>query len=263
MEGKNSSKDKMALGEILIAEGLLTREQLGELLILQKQQSRYKPLGELCIEKGYLTKDELKGIMKAHKKRIMLGDLLVNLGVVTPNQLNEALLKQKGTGKRLGETLIEMGIISDEDLARALSVQLDIPLVKPDLAIIDKKLLAKVSENYLRSNLSIPIVKHEETITVVMANPLREDLIKDFSLLYDCKVEAAVAARAEIINTLDQIYSPLEIKDTARVYDRGAPSRDLVISGLAGADKEDHIVTIVNHLISNGIKEKASDVHLE
>lgn len=263
MESKDSSKEKMALGEILIAEGLLTREQLGELLILQKQQSRYKPLGELCIEKGYLTKEDLKGIMRAHKKRIMLGDLFVNLGIITPNQLSEALLKQKVSGKRLGETLIETGIISDEDLARALSLQLDIPLVKPDLAIIDKNLLTKVHENYLRSSLSIPIVKHEEVITVVMADPLREDLIKDLSLLYNCKVEAAVAARAEIINALDQIYSPMEIKEATRIYDRGTPSRDLVISGIAGAGKEDHIVNIVNHLVSNGIKEKASDIHVE
>ena len=258
-----SEKEKMTLGEILIAEGLITQEQLREVLILQKQQPHYKPIGELCVERRYLSREELRRVIRRYKKRIMLGELLVNLSIITPKQLSDALAKQKKSGKRLGEVLMEEGIISDEDLAKALSLQLDIPLVKPDPAVVDKRLLTKVTEAFLRKNLCVPIVVHEGVVTVTMADPLREEVIKDLSLAYGCKIDVGIASQADILNALEQLFAPLQIKEATRRYVEERFTPDLVIGGVAPSEKEDYIVNIVNHLIANGIKEKASDIHIE
>src|SRR3990172_12722526 len=200
------TKKKMTLGDVLIAEKVLTLEQLAEMLILQKHQQPFKPLGKMCVEMGYISQDDLNRLIKAYKKRIVLGDLFINLGIATPFQVSEALVRQRQSGKKLGETLIDMCVITDDDLASALAKQLDIPLVKPQVDKIDQNLFFNVKKSFIRSNLCLPLAFREDAILVAMADPLREDLVKDLALLLGSKIEVVVASRYDIINALNEIY---------------------------------------------------------
>lgn len=173
----------------------------------------------------------MKRVLAKYKKRIKLGDLFINLGIITPRQLGDALSRQKDNGKRLGDVLLDMGIINDDNLARALSMQLDIPLVKPDVVVIDKNLFAGLRESFLRQSLSLPLAKYQDVLTAVMVDPLRDDLAKDYSLLFGCRVEVAVASRTDILNAIDEVYSPLEIVEAAREFGKERSPLNLVIAG--------------------------------
>ncbi|HKA53263.1 MAG TPA: hypothetical protein VKJ47_06335, partial [Candidatus Binatia bacterium] len=95
------------LGELLIQEGFLTPEQLALALAAQKGREAYVPLGEVCIELELLSRSDLEKILRTHRKRIPLGELLTNLGLITPEHLQEALNQQKtGEKKRVGKILL-------------------------------------------------------------------------------------------------------------------------------------------------------------
>lgn len=108
--------EKVKIGSVLVSEGYITQAQLDETLSKQKETREYLPLGQLCVQLGYLSETELSRILKAHKYKVYLGELLVNMSLITPSQLDQALEQQKTSGKKIGEVLCETGLIKEEQL---------------------------------------------------------------------------------------------------------------------------------------------------
>ena len=137
MNGVRSTRksQKVKIGTLLVSEGYLTKSQLKEALSYQKKAKEYLPLGLLCVESDFLTETELSLILKTHKYKLYLGELLVNMYLITPSQLAQALEEQKRSGKKFGELLIAMGLISEAQLIHGLSIQLGIPKIIPDIKI--------------------------------------------------------------------------------------------------------------------------------
>src|SRR5258706_6330791 len=194
------------LGELLVQESLVTREQLEEALAAQKKQQVYMPLGEVCIDLKFITRDQLRKIISAHKKRIPIGELLANLGLVTPQQVEESLQEQKAAGKKLGEVLIEKGFLTEKALISALNMQLGVPKITPHPSLIDKSLLKGVNENFLRKNQALPAFKQGKELTVLMADPLNEAAIRDLEKFFACTIQPAIASAEEIQNAITQWF---------------------------------------------------------
>jgi type IV pilus assembly protein PilB len=252
---------KLKLGELLIQEGFLTPEQLALVLVAQKGREAYVPLGEVCIEMDLLSRSDLEKILRTHRKRIPLGELLTNLGLITLEHLQEALNQQKtGEKKRIGKILLERGFINGAALIGALNLQLGVPRISPHVSLIDKKLLDGLSPAFLRKNEVLPAFKQGDELTLIMADPLNETTIRDLEKVFRCKIQPAIAATEEIHTAISQCFqSELGAKDTSR-----EPEKDLVI-GQTDLSREsgDNIVGIVNYIISNAILERASDIHVE
>src|SRR3989338_5280424 len=113
-------EEKLRLGEILIKEGILTEEQLAEVIKFQKGKDSYTPLGEICVASGYLSRHELKALLKKYHKKMRIGEVFLALGIISEKQLEEALALQKDRKMRLGELLVEMKVITEEHLMEAL-----------------------------------------------------------------------------------------------------------------------------------------------
>jgi len=251
----------LKIGELLVEEGCITPEQLALAIETQKAQKTYAPLGEICVEMKLLSKADLGKVLSAHRKRIPLGELLTNLGLVTPEQIREALDQQKAGGKkRIGKILVERGFISEAALIGALNLQLGIPKISPHVGLIDKKLLEGLNPAFLRKNEVLPAFKQGDELTLIMADPLNEAAVRDLERVFRFKIQPAIASAEEIHNAITQCFQgELEVKGTSR-----EPEKDLVI-GQTGLSQEggDNIVGIVNYIISNAILERASDVHIE
>jgi len=114
------ASSKLRVGELLIQEGAITQEQLEKALSVKKEGEAYKPLGEICVDLKFLSRARLHQILNQYQKRISVGDLLINLGLITPQQLDEGLAHQKKIGGRLGEILISKGFITENALVDAL-----------------------------------------------------------------------------------------------------------------------------------------------
>ncbi|MEE9566569.1 MAG: ATPase, T2SS/T4P/T4SS family [Desulfobacteria bacterium] len=254
--------EKAKIGSVLVSEGYITQAQLDETLSKQKETREYLPLGQLCVQLGYLSETELSRILKAHKYKVYLGELLVNMSLITPSQLDQALEQQKTSGKKIGEVLCEAGLIKEEQLVQALSTQLGIPKIIPDINLIDTNFAVQVNEAFLRRVEAVPAFKEDETATVIMADPLSESTIHDLERLFGCQIEPAVATRTAINELLDKLFKKIEYPDGAVADDD--QTKDLVIGDVDDAhDEAENVVNIVNYIISTAIAEGASDIHIE
>ena len=201
-----------------------------------------------------------------------LGEILVHDGKVTEGQLNEGLAHQKTTNEKIGITLIELGIIEEDDFITAFSQQLGYR--KADNFILlesDTSIAAMIPEDFARSNRVLAVNKNESSIVVAMEDP--EDLVAIDSIkrLTNLNPEILVCGPDLMEKSLDKVYG--EIQKTAEVSD--VLDNITVISGDEGsreevdlspdkASEEDApIVKLVNLILQESIKERATDIHIE
>ncbi|NVL90720.1 MAG: Flp pilus assembly complex ATPase component TadA [Desulfobacterales bacterium] len=257
----DKTDNKLRVGDLLVQEGIITQEQLNQALLVQKDQEVYKPLGEVCVELKFLSKTQLNQTLSKHKKRIRLGELLVNIGLITQEQLQEALEQQKSEHAKLGDILVKKGFLTEASLINTLTIQLGVPKIVPDFHLIDKKLLEGLSEEFLRKNEALPAFREGNVLTVIMGNPLDEETIRDFSNVFKCKIEPAIAPSRDIQDAIKQHYRRVTLK--GREISR-EDTKDLVIGDTDFSQEgEDSIVGILDYIITNAIMEGASDIHIE
>jgi len=254
--------DKLRIGDLLVKEGVITEEQLQHALAIQKKQEAYSPLGEVCIKQKLLTRNQLHKILTKYQKRISLGNLLINLGLITPQQLDEGLEEQKKTGGRLGGILVKKGFITENTLVDTLSIQMGILKVAPDFQLIDKTLLKGISEEFLMRNEIIPAFKEDDVLTLIMSNPLDRESIRDLAPFFrGIKVKPAIASSTDIRNAINQHFHKGAYGDGATVEEK---KMDLIIGDKnISLEKGDSISGILDYIITNGLREGASDIHIE
>ncbi len=198
-----------------------------------------------------------------------LGDILIDLNIVTPEQLQDVLREQKASGKVLGQLLLERGLVSKLDLARTLAQQVGLPFIE---AITEQmanvELLAKVPLKFLRQHLIIPIIFNGRK-TIVSANPRDLQPLDDLAILMAGDVDYAVSTDTVVSEAINKYY-PLETGKEMmdELQEEGENSFDFDAEGIEEKDimemaNDAPIVKLVNHIIFQAVKEVASDIHIE
>ncbi len=197
-------------------------------------------------------------------ERRPIGELLLEQGAVTPEQLAEALAAQHLDNERVGETLVRMGYCPEHEVARALARQFGLPL-RLDLEddAIEDELIEQLPIGYARGNLVLPwrLDRDEDRLDVLAADPLKLDEIDDLSSVYDAEVEVWLTTKTRVLELINKTYSKqtkdvdLEKKD--QEYDE--EDEDILHANAEDAP----IIRFVNSLIFNAAKVKASDIHVE
>jgi len=203
-----SPKKEPRIGDLLIKEGLITEADINKVLTHQKSQKTYVPFGDACVELKLITQPDLNRVLDKYKKRIRLGDLLINLNLITLDQLKTALEEQGRTKEKLGDILVKNETITEDALIDTLSVQMGIPKIIPDIDLIDKSLFKMVKESFLKENEVIPAFKEGNTITAILSDPLNEDTIRNLNYIYHAQIEPAIAPGSEIRKVNQQYYHP-------------------------------------------------------
>src|SRR5258705_1807925 len=119
-QAKPQPRQKMRLGELLVEEQILTAAQITDALVVQKKRHPPKPLGIVCQELGYFSANDLTQFLHKYQNRLLLGELLVHMGLVFQEQIDQALEIQKRTKQKLGTILIEKGWLNENALIKAL-----------------------------------------------------------------------------------------------------------------------------------------------
>lgn len=197
--------------------------------------------------------------------RKRLGDLLVDSDIITKEQLKEALNIQKTTGKKLGELLIEEGIVSEKEIIEVLEFQLGIPHMDLDKHFIDPDIPKLLNENLARRYNLIPVKKERGKLIVAMSDPLNIFAMDDVKIATNLEVEPVISTREDIANAINQHYdkesAEKAIEDFKKQYhvDDMEGIDDDILNEINNAP----VVRLVNSIIKQAIRAKASDIHIE
>lgn len=139
-----------------------------------------------------------------------IGSILIDVELVTQDDIEKALELQKQTGKRLGEVLVMMGAVSDDDIRWALAEQLNLPYVNIRKDQIDPDVAQLLPEKIARRYHVIPILKIENELTVVVDDPLNTTIIKDIEKMTKSEVKISLGRISDILLAIDEIYGTVE-----------------------------------------------------
>ena len=194
-----------------------------------------------------------------------LGEVLVERGLLTTEQLASALIEQKRLRRPLGQILLENGTVEEKALAAALSQHFHVPLVDFRHARIQKDALALIPEGYARQHRILPIQVDGDTLEVATVDPGDLALFAELKVLTRKRIRPLLGVRSEVDQAIVQNYKLLagvnrhvrSFEETFQPGGRAATPR------LTDVKQDAPVVQIVELIISQGAEERASDIHIE
>ena len=202
-------------------------------------------------------------------KSVPIGQLLVESGYITEEQLNEALVQQKSTyaGQKLGEVVLKMGYVSETQVVHALSARLKVPYIDLVTAKIDIEAVKKIPEEVARKNTVIGYKMQSGRLYVATNDPVNFYIFEELKITSGMEIIPMLATKSAITETIDRAYSQNAtsdiMNDINQEYDANAA---LMQAELENADERiDNapIVKLVNTLLESAFRKNASDIHIE
>lgn len=205
--------------------------------------------------------------MDFNRKKLRLGDVLVNSGVITAEQLQKGLELQKGSGRKLGETLVDEGITTEENIAKALSSQLGYEMVDLQDISIDEEILNLVPPNILKKHTMIPF-EYSRTgmnvLRVAMSDPMNMAAMDDINIITNLQVEPVVATPRDVMLALDRYYGQAEVNSALEEYVKEKTSQMTEQEDIYSDDiNNSPIVQLVKTMVEQAVRQRASDIHIE
>ena len=227
--------NKGRLGETLLMNKKLKREQLRKALEEQSKLGRVKPLGEI----------------------------LVDLGYVTQTDVDEALNKQRAGGGRLEDTLVQSGKISPEMLARSLAMQLGYEFIDDNVKI-DPYAVSLVPEATARRYQAMPIRLEGNILVVAMKDPRHVFALDDVRLITGKEIQPAVATEDTLTRTLNRFYRDgADMDELAKALVEEVGQAGKAEEEDTSAIDDNALVKVVNNIIRESILNDISDIHIE
>ncbi len=204
--------------------------------------------------------------MEGQRRKLRLGDVLLNNGVISSEQLTKALEQQKGSGKKLGEVLVEEGYATEDAIAGALARQMNLEMVNLQNITVAPDILNLVPMNVLKKDVMFPFEyapDRPNVLRVAMADPMDMYAQDDITIITNCQVEIAVATTRSIMLAIDKYYGQDEMDSALEEYtkDKGinTEEEDLAMEDINSSP----IVMLVKDMIEKAVRQRASDIHIE
>lgn len=206
--------------------------------------------------------------MSINNVKKKLGDLLVDVGMISAEQLDKAITIQKQSGKRLGEVLIEMGFITNDDMIQVLEFQLGIPHVNLEKYEIDKEVCLKIPESIARRHGLIPIAADNGILKLAMSDPLNVFAIDDVRIFSGMEVQPVIASLDAVNKAIDKYYSTQKAMKAVEDFKKEQGLSIKISEDAEAVEGEGDInsaptVKLVNSIIEQAVRGKASDIHVE
>jgi type IV pilus assembly protein PilB len=207
--------------------------------------------------------------LKARKK---LGEILVEGGLLTQEQLEKALPYQKKSNLKLGQFLVREGIVSESQIVDLVSSQLRLEKYRPDRFTVDVGLAQLLPPEIAHKNQAAPLKQSGLLLTVAMTDPLDINALDTIEVYTNCEVEAVICTEQHLNQLLTTIYGTfagiggvledMEEMEIDKSTDKTTTLDDVEVSSLQGMAEEAPVVRLVNSILSQGVREGASDIHI-
>lgn len=198
-----------------------------------------------------------------------LEESLLEKQLITKEDVKKALEESKKSGEPIRKSLVKLGLVKEEDLISIYETELNIPKANLTNLTLEPKLLSLLPEHFARKNHILPIFKSGKNISVAMSDPLNIIVLDEIRLKTGCNVEPAVATEQEITQAINNYYGTglgsIEevIKDLNTEAVSFEEAEEIDPSKLQDMAEEAPIIKLVNVMLLNAIRDRASDVHVE
>lgn len=200
----------------------------------------------------------------------LTGQILKDEGLITQPQLDEALEEQKRTEKPLGRILVELNYVTEEDVLRALGIQGGMEVVNIKNMDISSEVIEKVSASIVKIYNVIPISFAQNTLTVALAEPLNINILDDLRFMLGISIKGVIANEHDIHQKIEKYYADKgeSIEEVIDEIDAKIPhifsnGNEKDISKLQELASQAPVVKLLNLVLLQAVKDKASDIHFE
>ncbi len=202
------------------------------------------------------------------KQKKSLGEGLIEEGIITSEQLEQAESEGRRQGLRLRQVLVKMGMIAEEDLVALLSGKLGLPRIELSNYLVDPGIIELVPEGLARKHELIPVLKIGNRLTCAMVDPWNIFALDEVRIKTNLIIEPAVATEAEIKKALDEHYGAKgTMKELIKSIDEDKlgikEGKEVDIKKLEGIVEEPVVIKLVNLIVMRAAHEGASDIHIE
>ena len=214
--------------------------------------------------------------MAAVKER-QIGEILVEHGVISPLELDEALQRQRLTGEMMGRILVQMGLCEEQDVVEALGIQKGMERVDVSNLAVKEEILRKLTPDIARFYNVVPIREENGSVTVAMADPLNIGILDDLQVVLGCDVKGAISNQQDIAKFIEKNYSyeADSIHSTLSELIERVGDSELTLAELGTQEvigdvdnliqlaQEPEVIKIVNLVLLEAVQKRASDIHFE
>ena len=216
------------------------------------------------------------------RKRKKIGEILAEWDLVNEKKVTQALNIAKGQGKRIGEALVELGFVSDADVAKALAFQFEMEYIDLDQSdAVNKDDLQLIPDDLIKKYLILPLGKNNGRMTILIHDPLNLDLMDTLRFRLNCEIDTKLGAYGKIKQYIDGLTSETKssIDEAVRQLTMDARDTSIDVGGIEGqqplysidhsidqeaGDAQDApVIRLVNQIIVEAVKGRASDIHVE
>jgi len=190
--------------------------------------------------------------------RKRLGDLLVESGLISEEQLNSTL-RNKSADEKLGDALLREGYITEQQLIEVLEFQLGIPHINIFQYPIDPDVIQLVPKELAKRHYALPIRRDKNKLLVAMADPMDYFAIEELRMATGYHIEPAIATKDELFRTITKYYDLQESMEEVM----GEIATSETLDETRVADDDSPVVRLVNQIIDNGLVQRASDIHFD
>ena len=204
-----------------------------------------------------------------------LGDMLIEAGYITPQQLSEALKIQKASGKRLGETLTDVGLVAEKDIIDVLCLQLGIDFIDLSHTVLPVELTSIIPKALAKRYTMVPVKATPDEVVVAMADPMNLIAQEEARAAARRRITPAISTRTAIERSIMQLYGnegaaraieDMRSEASANAAEQIVGTDARFVSTALDTDDDSQsapTIRLVNSIIERAAVERASDIHLE
>lgn len=199
-------------------------------------------------------------------QKIRIGDLLIQNGLISDAQLQQALAEQKVSGKKLGRALIDLKLVREDDLLSLLSRQLNIPFIDLGSYQVNVELAKKLPEALARRFRALLIGQEDNRYLIGMSDPLDIHAVDELQRRLNRIINTAVVREQDLLNAIDNIYSKQsEIASIASELEDELRGSDIDIANLADSatSADAPVARLLQSIFEEAVRLGASDIHIE
>ena len=202
----------------------------------------------------------------------MLGEILVHASKITEEQLNSALAEQKQTNEKIGQVLVSMGTIVEDDFIAAYSMQMGYRKADNFLLLeADQEAVSLIPEDFARTNSVLAVKKTDKVVTIVMEDPEDIATVDSVKRLTGLDLDIVVGGSELLTKAMDQHYGEITkagkveeaIQGITVISGDEDASEEVDLSPENASEEDAPIVKLVNLILQEAIKERATDIHVE